>query len=89
MEMVKFKIFIEDIVQTTNRNGSENYSGKRVARQKEMNIITLEPENGKSIPVYSKGTKERDEMLESYYRNCEIRRKEVLEGDLETLTSEN
>jgi len=61
----------------------------RVARQKEMNIITLEPENGKSIPVYSKGTKERDKMLESYYRNCEIRRKEVLEGDLETLTSEN
>ena len=54
----------------------------RVARQKEMNIITLDPENKRPIPIYSKGTKERDSMLKSYYRNCTIIKETIHESDL-------
>jgi ERCC4-related helicase len=61
----------------------------RVSRQKEMNIISLSPEDEKKIPVYSKGTDERDKMINSYYRDCEINKIFIKECDLETLNSEN
>lgn len=44
----------------------------RTARQKVMNIIHLEPKKFKMIPVYTKGTKHRLEMLHDYYRYCKI-----------------
>ena len=44
----------------------------RVARGEKMNIVTLEPESGKRIPVYTKGMEQRKELIEKYYRYCEI-----------------
>ena len=60
----------------------------RVSRQKEMNIITLSPEDGKKIPVYTKGTEERDKMINQYYKYCDIRRYSINEADLESLIIE-
>lgn len=37
-------------------------------RAKEMNIISLEPEKSKRIPVYTKGCVERDKMIQEYYK---------------------
>lgn len=62
----------------------------RVSRQKEMNIITLAPESDKGvIPVYTKGTEERDKMIASYYKNCDIHKIVVFESELESLNNEN
>ena len=62
----------------------------RVSRQKEMNIITLSPESDRgAIPIYTKGTKERDKMIASYYKDCDIRQKEVYESELARLNIEN
>lgn len=62
----------------------------RVSRQKEMNIITLSPESDRgAIPIYTKGTKERDKMIASYYKDCDIRQKVVYESELESLNIEN
>ena len=51
----------------------------RVARSKEMNIITLVPDSH-PIPIYSKGLREREAMIKEYYRYCEIR-EQILPGD--------
>lgn len=53
-----------------------------------MNIITLSPEDGKKIPVYTKGTEERDKMINQYYKYCDIRRYSINEADLESLIIE-
>lgn len=82
MEMVRSKIFIKDIVQTTNRNGSENYSCKRVARGKHMNILTLDGMTKRKIPVYTKGCIERDELIKNYYKYCNIVESEIQENNL-------
>jgi hypothetical protein len=44
----------------------------RVARGEKMNIVTLEPESRKKIPVYTKGLNQRKELIENYYKYCEI-----------------
>lgn len=42
----------------------------RVARSSHMNVISLYPRSGKKIPVYTKGMKHRNEMLQEYYKYC-------------------
>ena len=37
-----------------------------------MNIISLSAASGKKIPVYSKGAENRDDLIRSYYKYCEI-----------------
>ena len=55
-----------------------------------MNIITLAPESDRgAIPIYTKGTKERDKMIASYYKDCDIRQKVVFESELKSLNNEN
>lgn len=44
----------------------------RVARNTHMNIITLNTKSSKRIPVLSKGTKDRNEMIHEYYKYCNI-----------------
>ena len=44
----------------------------RVARGTHMNIISLTTESGKKVPVYSKGAENRDDLIKSYYKYCEI-----------------
>lgn len=51
----------------------------RVSRQSEMTIITLSPDGKKKIPVYSKGCKERSDMILDYYRYCDIRQESLTE----------
>ena len=46
----------------------------RVARQQEMTIITLSAEGRKSIPIYTKGCQERENMITEYYKYCDIRK---------------
>jgi hypothetical protein len=49
----------------------------RVSRQSEMTIITISPDGKKKIPVYSKGCKERSDMILDYYRYCDIRQESL------------
>lgn len=44
----------------------------RVARGSHMNIVSLGTMSGKKVPVYSKGVENRDELIKSYYKYCEI-----------------
>lgn len=44
----------------------------RVARGSHMNIISLDSIFGSRVPVYSKGMEERNEMIKSYYKYCNI-----------------
>ena len=44
----------------------------RCARGDTINIITLEPYLSRKIPVYSKGMKHRKEMINDYYKYCNI-----------------
>ena len=41
-------------------------------RAKEMNVISLEPCGSKKIPVYTKGSVERDRMIHEFYKYCEV-----------------
>jgi len=61
---------------------NENYSGMRVARGEHMNIISLVSAKGKKIPVYSKGAENRDDLIKSYYKYCEITDSEINEINL-------
>lgn len=54
----------------------------RVARQKEFNIITLEPADGKALPVHTKSQKIRKEMINEYYSYCKINNIVIYESDL-------
>ena len=54
----------------------------RVARNQHMNLISLEPQPKKKIPVYSKGMENRDEMIHNYYKYCEIIDSEIFEANL-------
>lgn len=47
-----------------------------------MNIIALEPKLRKRIPVYTKGFEHRKEMIEQYYKYCEITNIEINEENL-------
>jgi hypothetical protein len=61
---------------------NENYSSTRVARGSSMNILSLVPESGRKIPVYSKGAENRDDLIKSYYKYCEITDSEINEINL-------
>ena len=54
----------------------------RTARGQHMNLISLEPQPKKKIPVYSKGMENRDEMIHNYYKYCEIIDSEIFEANL-------
>ena len=54
----------------------------RTARGAHMNLISLEPNPKKKIPVYSKGMENRDEMIHNYYKYCEIIDSEIYEANL-------
>ena len=54
----------------------------RVARQKEFDIITLEPLNGKALPVLTKTQKVQKDMIKEYYSYCKINEYTVNEDDL-------
>lgn len=54
----------------------------RTARGAHMNLISLEPNPKKKIPVYSKGMENRDEMIHTYYKYCEIIDSEIFEANL-------
>lgn len=44
----------------------------RVARGTHMNIISLASSSGKKIPVYTKSAINREEMMKTYYKYCEV-----------------
>lgn len=54
----------------------------RTARGAHMNLISLEPHPKKKIPVYSKGMENRDEMIHTYYKYCDITDSEIFEINL-------
>lgn len=54
----------------------------RTARSEVMNIISLAPKKFKWIPVYTKGMKERDKLLQEYYKFCQITNITLNEEDL-------
>lgn len=54
----------------------------RVARQKEFNVITLEPLTRKPLPIYTKTMKAQKEMIKEYYSYCKINEKEIKEDEL-------
>ena len=62
--------------------GHESYSSTRVARGSEMKIISLAPASGRKLPVYSKGVENRDDLLKSYYKYCDITDSEINEINL-------
>lgn len=44
----------------------------RVARGTKVNIIDLKPKPYRSIPIYSRGVRERSKMVQEYYKYCSI-----------------
>lgn len=62
--------------------GSVLQSVGRIARQNHMNIISLDPEDGKSIPVHSGQQKTRKSLIDEYYRYCKISHITLKEEDL-------
>lgn len=54
----------------------------RVARGTKFNLIGLEPNPEKKIPVYSKGMENRDKMIHEYYKYCNIVDSEIYESNL-------
>lgn len=54
----------------------------RVARGVKFNLISLEPNPKKKIPVYSKGMENRDKMIHDYYKYCNIVDSEIYEANL-------
>lgn len=45
----------------------------RVARGTQMHIISLSPLYPAKIPIYSKGAQERKEMIEGFYKYCNVK----------------
>lgn len=54
----------------------------RVARGDHMSIVSLGTMSGRKIPVYSKGAENRDDLIKSYYKYCEITDSEIYEINL-------
>lgn len=54
----------------------------RVARMESFNVISLEPKSNRKIPIYSKGEAERDKLMKSYYKYCDIIDEIIQEEDL-------
>lgn len=55
----------------------------RVARGKEVNIINLWPEPYRPIPIYTKGMKNRIEMISEYYKYCNLKEVDLYEEELQ------
>jgi hypothetical protein len=47
-----------------------------------MNIITLAPKNNRKIPVFSKGSDARADLIKEYYKYCDITEVYIEEEDL-------
>lgn len=60
------------LLVSNNIAGSVLQAIGRVARGDHMNIISLSSASGRKVPVYSKGAENRDELIKSYYKYCEI-----------------
>lgn len=54
----------------------------RTARGSHMNIITIEPHGSRKIPIYSKGAKERAELINTYYQYCDLNNRVIDESEL-------
>ena len=54
----------------------------RVARGTHMNIISLISASGRKVPVYSKGAENRNDLIKSYYKYCEITDSDINEINL-------
>ena len=54
----------------------------RCGRGTEMNILGLDSVSGRSIPIHTKGMRERDEMIKKYYNYCEIVESDIYETAL-------
>lgn len=54
----------------------------RAARGNHMKILAIDSKNGKSIPCYTKGLEKRKELIQSYYKYCEITDIYMDENDL-------
>lgn len=54
----------------------------RVARGSHLNIISLDTTNGRGIPVYSNGREKRMEMINEYYRYCNVNEHDVDDTNL-------
>lgn len=54
----------------------------RTARGEHMNVITFAPLIPKKIPILTKGSKEREEMLHEYYKYCNITDVTINENNL-------
>lgn len=62
--------------------GSVLQSIGRIARQNHMNIISLDPDNGRKVPVHTKQQSVRLNLINEYYRYCKITHKTIMESDL-------
>lgn len=54
----------------------------RIARQDEMNIISITPVGKRKIPIYTKGCENRETMIKEYYKYCDITSVYINETDL-------
>lgn len=54
----------------------------RVARSNHMNIITLNTKSNKKIPVFTKGTAERNNLIHEYYKYCDLTDSIIYEENL-------
>lgn len=70
------------LLVSNNIAGSVLQAIGRVARGSEMKIISLAPASGRKLPVYSKGVENRDDLLKSYYKYCDITDSEINEINL-------
>ena len=62
--------------------GSVLQSIGRIARQNHMNIISLDPLNGKKLPIHTNQQEIRKQLIEEYYRYCKINHINITEDDL-------
>lgn len=54
----------------------------RCGRGTAMNVICLDNVSSRTIPIYTKGMAERDEMIKTYYKYCEIIEQDIYETSL-------
>ena len=70
------------LIISNNMAGQVLQAVGRIARSKHMNIITLDPMFSKKIPVFSKGTDKRDELMREFYKYCKTSSITINENNL-------
>ena len=70
------------LIISNNMAGQVLQAVGRIARSKHMNIITLDPMFPKKIPVFSKGTDKRDELMREFYKYCKTSSITINENNL-------